>query len=415
MSITSNTRLCFILLASPKAVHHVPFHSLGISQILSYGCLFYAFAQLKIPLAAKLGVAPSEILTALTGALLIQAFLAPLIGSWIDRFGALVVMTRGLLIGACGIALLPAVNTLWWVCLCMVPIGLGFAMSSYETAFSVAVQMNEAKSRKHISFITFYGGIASSVIWLSIAPLLAWFGLEATCMICGISLVLMGLRTDHLYQKTSVKSSKDSYPIAPFHWALMTRNERRALIALSSASALEYLTFTSTTLLWITWFTSQFNDVKLAVMLAALYGPFQTVGRILEMAVGHRFDARITGMFAFIGVPTALFLAQLDGLGFAVMAMMIFGMGHGILTVSFGYVTNMYFSAAVYGRAKGWITTPRALGTAIGPSLGGVLFGMGSDIFFASMIGISVLSAACFAMLFKARPRDVNTSKSRAS
>ena len=128
MSITPKTRLCFILLASPKAVHHVPFHSLGISQILSYGCLFYAFAQLKIPLAAKIGVDPSEILAAVTGALLIQAFLAPLIGSWIDRFGALTVMKRGLMIGAVGITLLPAVNALWWVWICMVPIGLGFAM-----------------------------------------------------------------------------------------------------------------------------------------------------------------------------------------------------------------------------------------------------------------------------------------------
>ena len=401
--------------APAKATHNVPFHSLGISQILSYGCLFYAFAQLKIPLAANIGVDPSEILVAVTGALLIQAFLAPLIGAWIDRFGALVVMTRGLVIGACGIALLPAVHALWWVWLCMVPIGLGFAMSSYETAFSAAVQMNEAKSRKHISFITFYGGVASSVIWLSIAPLLAWFGLEATCMICGISLVLMGVRTRHLDQKTAVMSSQETRQMAPFRWALMTRNERRALIALASASALEYLTFASTTLLWITWFSAQFNDVGLAVMLAALYGPFQTVGRLLEMAFGHRFDARITGMIAFIGVPTALILAQQDGLAFAVVSMMIFGMGHGILTVSFGYVTNMYFSADVYGRAKGWITTPRAVGTAIGPSLGGVLFVMGPDIFFASMIGISILSASCFAVLFAAKPRDIHTSASRTS
>ena len=150
-------------------------------------------------------------------------------------------------------------------------------------------------------------------------------------------------------------------------------------------------------------------------MLAALYGPFQTVGRLLEMAVGHRFDARITGMIAFTGVPTALVLAQQDGLAFAVVAMMIFGMGHGILTVSFGYVTNMYFNADVYGRAKGWITTPRAVGTAVGPSLGGILFLMGPDVFFANMIGISILSAACFAVLFSAKPRDMHTRTPSAS
>jgi MFS family permease len=392
---------------SPAASQKVPFHSLGISQILSYGCLFYAFAQLKIPLAAQIGVAPSDILAAVTGALLIQAFLAPLIGGWIDKYGALTIMTRGLMLGAFGMALLPVINSLWWVWLCMVPIGIGFAMSSYETAFSAAVQIDETKSRRHISFITFYGGVASSVIWLSIAPLLNWFGLQVTCLICAAALLLMGVRAHQLHQKPTFMSSRKKQQLAPFHWLLMTRNERRALFALASASALEYLTFASTTLLWITWFSMQFNDTGLAVMLAALYGPFQTVGRLLEMKFAHQFDARLTGMASFIGVPMALILAQQDGLHFAVAAMMIFGMGHGILTVSFGYVTNMYFSADVYGRAKGWITMPRALGNAIGPSLGGILFLLGPDIFFGTMIGISLLSAASFAVLFSAKPRDM--------
>ena len=377
---------------------------------MSYGCMFYAFAQLKIPLAEAIGVASSEILAAVTGALLIQAFLAPLIGGWIDKYGALAVMTRGLMIGAIGMAMLPAINTLWWVWLCMLPIGVGFAMSSYETAFSAAVQMDEAKARRHISYITFYGGVASSVIWLSIAPLLAWFGLHITCLICAAALVFMALRTRHLDRVLPFRlPSDDPKVLAPFSWVLMTRNERRALVALASASALEYLTFASTTLLWITWFTAQFNDVGLAVMLAALYGPFQTVGRLLEMRFGQKFDARVTGMIAFIGVPTALVLAQQDGLIYAVVAMMIFGMGHGVLTVSFGYVTNMYFSADVYGRAKGWITTPRALGNAIGPSVGGILFLMGPDIFFGSMIAIGALSAASFASLFLAPPRKIDS------
>jgi MFS family permease len=85
--------------------------------------------------------------------------------------------------------------------------------------------------------------------------------------------------------------------------------------------------------------------------------------------------------------------------------MMIFGMGHGVLTVSFGYVTNMYFRADVYGRAKGWMTTPRAIGTAIGPSVGGLLFAQGTGLFFSVMIGILLAAALSFAALFMARTR----------
>ena len=106
-------------------------------------------------------------------------------------------------------------------------------------------------------------------------------------------------------------------------------------------------------------------------------------------------------MIAFIGVPTALTLAQQDGLAFAVVAMMIFGMGHGILTVSFGYVTNMYFSADVYGRAKGWITTPRAQSVPLLAPVWVVFIVMGPDLFLPGMIAISILSATCFAMLLR--------------
>ncbi|RZO43873.1 MAG: hypothetical protein EVA80_11310, partial [Proteobacteria bacterium] len=45
----------------------VPVHSLGISQIVSFGLLFYAFAQLKAPLAQSAGVSETTILAAVSG------------------------------------------------------------------------------------------------------------------------------------------------------------------------------------------------------------------------------------------------------------------------------------------------------------------------------------------------------------
>ena len=103
----------------------MPFNLLGLSQIISYGLLFYIFAQLKTPLAFAIGVAEGQILTAVSGAMIIHALLAPVIGGWSDRFGALWVMTRGLSLGAVGLAILPLNASLWWLWLCMVPIGMG--------------------------------------------------------------------------------------------------------------------------------------------------------------------------------------------------------------------------------------------------------------------------------------------------
>ncbi len=70
----------------------VPVHSLGISQIISYGLLFYVFAQIKIPLVQSLGLDTSYILYAISGSLFLQSVMAPKIGAWIDRHGAFYVM-----------------------------------------------------------------------------------------------------------------------------------------------------------------------------------------------------------------------------------------------------------------------------------------------------------------------------------
>ena len=83
----------------------VPFHSLGISQIIAFGLQFISLPRSKP--ACNMGGVTEIVLYAISALLLIQFFLAPFIGGLIDKFGALYVLARGLVIGAVGMALLP--------------------------------------------------------------------------------------------------------------------------------------------------------------------------------------------------------------------------------------------------------------------------------------------------------------------
>ena len=58
----------------------VPIHSLGMSQIIAYGLLFYLFALVKAPLAEAYGLSEIHILSVLSVILGIQAFLGPAFG-----------------------------------------------------------------------------------------------------------------------------------------------------------------------------------------------------------------------------------------------------------------------------------------------------------------------------------------------
>ena len=69
-------------------------------------------------------------------------------------------------------------------------------------------------------------------------------------------------------------------------------------------------------------------------------------------------------------------------------------------------MTNLYFGADVYGRAKGWIGTPRVVGLAIGPSIGAFLLAFSEHVFISVMIMFAIMSALLFATLMLIKPTN---------
>lgn len=385
--------------------HQVPVHFLGISQIMSYGFLFYAFALLRDPLAAHLGIAPQIVLTAVSGALLIQGVMSFTVGKWTDEYGGLRVMTIGFLIGAIGLASLTIISNIILMCFSFLLIGLAIAMCTYEVAFSTVVQLEEKRSRWLISVVSFYGGVASSLAWITLQPILTSSGFVTACLFSAGLLLVMACFAGYYSKKRQPRRIANE-PLAPFSYRALLPTEQRALIILAFASGMEYFTFAAVALFWIAWFTALFGDVTTAVWLAAIYGPFQVVGRLIEMRAAASIDARITGLIAACMTPLTLYLAQIADIRVAVITMMLFGIGHGILTVTFGFVTNLYFRAAIYGRAKGIIAAPRAIGMAIGPLVAGLIYGHNPDYFMPSFIASSLVVTILLAVLLRLKPTN---------
>lgn len=192
-----------------------------------------------------------------------------------------------------------------------------------------------------------------------------------------------------------------------FQWSGLTRSEKRALGVLATVGTLDEIVFGAVTLLFITWFVAVGFGPEWAVLLAAIYGPFQVIGRVIEMQFGHQYDARFTGLIAVACVPGSLTLLWLssDSMIWVCIAMAMFGMANGIITVTNGYVVNMYFRAQVYGRAKGLITAPKALGSSIGPAIGVYLYqSHGGDLFWMMSV-LGFIAAAFFVLLLVTPPR----------
>src|SRR5665647_2531502 len=79
---------------------------LGVTQILSWGTIFYTPVLIVPLIAAERGWSMSFTMGGFSVGLLIAGLVAPYVGRSIDRFGGHVTMTVGSLIGALGLVLI---------------------------------------------------------------------------------------------------------------------------------------------------------------------------------------------------------------------------------------------------------------------------------------------------------------------
>lgn len=387
-----------------------PIHSLGISSILAYGWLYYAFAKTAGPLAEQYGITQPQVMLGLSAALLLEGFAAPWIGRQIDRAGALRCMAFGFAAGAIAMAILWIGRAPGVLYLGLLLVGVAHGFTTYTASFAAAIQLNPDASRRSISFITFYGAVASSIIWVTTGALLTWGGLALVFGVSG-SLLAMASVVFALLARRHQPPETDPAPLEPFRWSLLTGPERRAMVLMAGSSSVDYFVFAGVTLAFIEYFTLMTGSATTGVLLASLYGPFQLVGRFLEMRYGSQIDARKTGLMAFVLNPIALALTLAGDVYFAALAMVLFGMANGVLTVTLGYVTHMYFRPQVYGRARGWINVPQAMGSALGPSIAAALLAwIGTDFMWFFVICAMVAAGIFVGLLSVATRPDMKTA-----
>ena len=382
----------------------VPVHSLGISQIVAYGAMFYSFAQIKSELAEKLGISLETTTMIVSLSLFINVLISSYVGYLIDRSGGLKVLSTGLFIGSVGFISLYFTEDLLGFLFSMLLIGISFSSASYNVAFSAAIQLDDKNSRKNITIITFYGAVASSVCWLTIGFLRNYFGLNSIFLTLSLALFLMGLYFLINLNFKKEKKNEPEKPIEDFVSLALSQKEKVIIAILMIFGFTEYLIFSTTALSLIQFFNSNFNDPSIAIILASTYGPFQLIGRFLEMKFATFLDARLTGLVASAIVPVSLIIILIPDFYICIIAMAVFGMGHGLLTVTGGYVPNLFFEPQVIGRVKGYIWAPTALGMACAPFLSGIFYdNMNNLIIF--LLALSLCPILSLLIIFKMQTR----------
>jgi predicted MFS family arabinose efflux permease len=338
---------------------------LSLSQVIGWGSSYYAFPVLAGMMAPDLGVSRGMAFTAFSGALLASALAAVPVGRWLDRLGGRKVMSLGAVLLAAAFLLLALARgplTLWGASLLM---GVAMSMTLYEAAFASVVQAGGSNPRRTITVITLAGGFASTLFWPGTAALNEYLGWRDTY------LVLAGLQIAvclpvHLLLPGQY-SRQEPVPTTTAPALPAWRNPRFWLVGLAFSSASLVSSGVSLHLLGLLAAVGQ--TPANAIWLAALVGPSQVVGRVIDMLAADRLNPRHWTLAITGAIPAAfLILAAGSGAMASIIAFIaIYGISNGLMTIVRGTLPLELFGASGYGKVTGLLAAPSQLSKALGP------------------------------------------------
>lgn len=377
---------------------------LGITQIVSWGSIYYLAALLMEPLRLALSTSQPVIVGAFSLSILVSGLAAPWVGRRIDRHGGRVVMTVGSVAAVLLLALLSRVGSVPLLYAIFVGLGLAMAATLYPPAFAVVTQAFGAGYRRAITVVTLFGGFASTVFWPLTTWLVASLGWrDAVLVLAGINLLLCVPL--HLLLPPAPHSPIASGSVR--RPALGAREARRSpgFYALSLSFVGHAVVIAAISVHLLEMLTARGLSAAEAATLAALVGPMQVAGRIVELAISGRASAVAVGRFVTWLLPLSMLLlwtaADLREIGLLLLLFAaLYGVGNGTMTIVRGAVPAELYGREHYGEISGALNGPSLVAGAAAPLLASLLLAALGDYQRVLLVlaAIGALGAISFAV-----------------
>jgi predicted MFS family arabinose efflux permease len=379
--------------------------ALAVTQIVSWGTVFYAFAVLLAPMERETGWPRAALVSAFSLSVLVTGLCAAPVGALIDRFGGRTVMSAGSVLAAALLALLSQVQGLAAFYALWAGLGLAGAMLLYEAAFTVIYRTFTGNAQNAIIALTLCAGFASTIFWpLTLAlvnatgwrsTLLAMAGMNAA--IC-LPLHLWLLPGRHAPSGTAVSSSQGTR-----HAGLAAALRTRAFWLLALCFTANILPFAALSVHLIPLLQEKGFSAAQAVWLSALVGPMQVTGRLLQFLFARRFATAQVALAALAVLPASLIALALvaEDARLGLLFVACYGASNGVMTVVRAALPAEVFGRAHYGAVSGALATPVIVTRAAAPLAAALLWQQsgGYDAAIWALTGLAALALVALLLL----------------
>jgi predicted MFS family arabinose efflux permease len=388
--------------------------ALGITQIIGWGTTVYALGVLAKPIATDTGWRFDLVVGGFTSGLLASALVSTTAGRLIDRVGARPVMTLGsgaMALALVGVAMAPGVIAylVAWAAL-----GAAMRLSLYDAAFAALVQVTPSQGRRAISYLTLFGGFASSVFWPVGHALAQSYGWRTTVLIfAGLNLLVclplhwFGLRDrdpaqPHVHAAASEPNAAALSGQSVPELVAGARHLTMALFAVVMSACA--FVFGALAVLLPALLEANGVSAAAAVTLAAVKGAAQVGGRFADIVYGQALAPLNLGRIAVGLLPLSFGVFYVCPASFmtALAFTVLFGISNGLVTIVRGAVPLALFGSKGYGAILGVLATPYLLLNATAPVVIALVierwgYGAAQDIMFAAgMLAMVTLEALIY-------------------
>ena len=354
---------------------------LSVPQLITWGSVFYPFALLMEPLERELGLTRAQSSLAFSLALLAEGLLAYPVGRWIDRGHERAVMTGGSLLMALCLFLHSFVSSAAGFYAVWLLLGAALAATLYNPVFAVVTRRFPHDFRRAIITLTFLGGLASTVFIPLSAGLIATLGWRHALWVLA-ALHLLVCAPLHAWLLRDAPATNMAPSIASGDQsASVSRLLRSAPFLLIGVFVVSMMAITAAIPPHLISLLRE-SDMPEAWVIAipASIGAIQVLGRLLLYFFEHRFDVHAANRLIPCLIP--LSLAALLAAGgfapaavfFALLFVLLYGLGNGMLTIVKGTAIAQYVSRDHVASLNGALGLPSALGRAAAPLVLGLLW-----------------------------------------
>ncbi|WP_103546143.1 MFS transporter [Streptomyces sp. SM1] len=348
--------------------------ALCLTQITSWGIVYYAFPVLNPQITAATGWSAGTTTAAFSAALLVSALAGIRIGRILDARGPRTVMTAGSVIGTASLVVIamapnPAVFTVGWLLA-----GLAMASTFYQPAFAALTRWWSPHHIRALTTVTLAGGLASTFFAPLTAQLAEHFTWRHTYLILAAVLAAVTVPA-HAF------ALRGPWPPAPpsttagatSTTATITRS--RPFLLLATALTLSSFAMYAVVVTLVPLLLDRGYTATQAAWALGLGGAGQTLGRTLYAALARRSSPalRAAVLVGLGGATTAAFALVPGPYPLLAVLAVVAGTVRGNLTLLQATAITDRWGANRYGRLSGLLAAPTTTASALAPFAGTAL------------------------------------------